>query len=154
MDITPASAVQVMDSGDLVEIGDDVLGVARQLREIDPSLKLRYSERHEFWAVYQEDRHPITGELLRKQLVTTMKGELLSGPLLERIRKVTSDGYDLAKEVETVERQRKRDLDHQRREERGPALERLAHAIRKDKGLDKLRIAVPKSLVLPPGIAA
>lgn len=145
MDISPASALQVMDSGDLIEIDDDILGVARDLREVDPELKLRYSEDRDVWIVYQERRHPITNELQMRQLVTTCKSPLMPAALLERVRKVASESYDLVAEVERVEKRSKRAHAHKQREERGPALERLAHALRKDLHMDQARIYVPRS---------
>lgn len=142
MDISPASAVQVRESGDLIEISDDVLGVARDLRELDPSLRLRYSESHNFWAVYQVEHHPLTQELLRKQLVTTCK-DALDPRLVERVRKVMDPNYDLAGELERLEKQSKTDLAHQRREDLGPKAERLAHAMRKDTLRHHRHIFVP-----------
>jgi hypothetical protein len=153
MDISPASALQVMDSGDLIEISDDILGVARDLREIDPELKLRYSEDQDIWVVYQERRHPITGELQMRQLVTTQRSPLMPAALVERVRMVTNEGYDFVAEMERAEKKAKRDHEHELREARGPALERLAHAMQKDLGYDQGRVFVPRALELPPGVA-
>jgi hypothetical protein len=143
MDISPASALQVMDSGDLIEISDDILGVARDLREIDPELKLRYSEDQDFFVVYQERRHPITNELQMRQVVTTMKPPLMPAALVERVRKVTSESYDLVKELDAVQKRAKRDHEHAMSEARGPGLERLAHAMRKDLGYNQRRVFIP-----------
>jgi hypothetical protein len=139
-----ASAVQVSDAGELVEVSDDVLGIARDLREIDPSLHLRYSEKQDIWIVFQLENHPITGEELKKQLVTT--SQTLNPEIVERVRKITSDSYDLVGELEQIEKQKKRDARHALRESLGEKGEKLAWALRKDTHRDQRRIFVPNGL--------
>ena len=142
--IISASAVQESDAGELVEVGDDVLGIAQDIREIDPSLKLRYSERQDFWAVYQEECHPLTGEVLKKQIVTTSK--VLTPELVERVRQVTNPSYDFIGEVEKLEKQRKADARPALRESIGEKAEKLAWAMRKDTHRDQRRIFIPNGL--------
>jgi hypothetical protein len=132
-----------MDSGELVEVSDDVLGIATDLRNLDPNLRLRYSEKQEVWLVYQVEHHPLSNEPLRKQLVTTSVE--LNPQLVMRVQKVMNPSYDLAGELEKIDAQQKRDIAHARREEIGPKAERLAHAMMKDKALDQRRIFVPGS---------
>lgn len=152
MTISPASVAEVTDAGDLVLIGDDVLNVARDIadigRERGTTLRLRYSDSRDVSIVHQEERHPMTGELLRKQLVTTMKGAP-DPRLVERVREVTSPQYKFLSEIEKVERQAKLDAKHARHEEIGVIAEKLAFAMRKDTHRDQRRVFIPRGIELP-----
>lgn len=153
MEISPASIVQVSDNGGLVEVDDDVYGLARQLRELDPELKLRYSQRHDFWAVYQEQRHPVTGELTRKQLVLTDQSPLKPAAIMDRMRQIVNGHYDLDADARRIEAEGKREKKHQMREELGEKAARLQHAFAKDLGHRTRRAFIPRSLELPPGVS-
>lgn len=132
VDIEPASVAQVRRGlgGHLVLIEEDVQDIARDLQRIDPSLFLFFSPDEEFWVVMQK-----VGD--EEQLVTTTRD--LDRRLVDRVRQVCSPGYDLIGELERLEAQAERDADHARRESLGDGAERLAHALRKDLGLDNSR---------------
>lgn len=139
MEIRPASLAQVQRArnGQMVQIDNDVLGVAQQLKEIDEGLHLRYSEAGGYFVIYYVDPEKKT-----EYMVSTMQE--LDPRAIERMRQISSSSYDLIKEVEKQEAQAEKDRDHQIRENAGPVAERLAHAVRKDLG-DTSRIFVPGS---------
>lgn len=110
--------------GRVVEVDSDVFDVAKRLKEVDPSLGLRWSEAGEYFVVYQEmpdgSRH----------LVTT--SQTLTPAIVDRVREVASPDYDLAAEIEKREREADAEMDQRVHEHLGEVGERLAHAIRKD----------------------
>lgn len=126
MDLEPASIAQVKmtSKGRVVEVDSDVFDVAKRLKEVDPSLGLRWSEAGEYFVVYQEmpdgSRH----------LVTT--SQTLTPAIVDRVREVASPDYDLAAEIEKREREADAEMDQRVHEHLGEVGERLAHAIRKD----------------------
>ncbi len=109
--------------GSWVEVDDDVGGVARDLREIDPGLCLRFSEVGEYFAIYHDDGQ-------RESLVLTTKE--LDARVVERVRRIDSRDYDYARELDKQDALAEKDRAHENREKVGPIAERLAHAIRKD----------------------
>lgn len=128
MELEAASLSQIRmgKNGRVVEIDNDVLGIAKQLLEIHPSLRLRYSEAGEYFVVYQ------ILEGGKQHMVTTALE--LDGRLLDRVREVASEGYDFLSEIERREAKVQADHDHRIREQIGEGGERLAHAIRADMG--------------------
>jgi len=127
VDLEPASIAQVkmMKDGRVLEIDDDVSGIAKQLAEIHPSLKLRWSEPGEYFVVFQETeegRHLVTTSLTCDQR------------LVDRLREVTAEGYDLAYEIEKREAEAKAVHEAKISDQVGEVGERLAHAIRADLG--------------------
>ncbi len=125
MEIRPASIAQVRASKDgrNVLIEDDVLDVAKRLAEIDPDLRLRWSERGEHFTVYQQ-----LGDT--EKLVLTSKE--MTPAIVERIRQIAHPSYDFAGELDRMDDQADKDADHAFAEKVGPYGERMAHAIRKD----------------------
>ncbi len=128
MEIAPASLAQIVKGRDgrYIEIEDDVQSVAGELRELDPSLHLRYSESGRYFVVYQklEDGS--------EQLVTTAKQ--LDKRLVKKVRRLVHASYDLAEELERGDAEADREAERRFSEDLGPAAERLRHAVRKDIG--------------------
>jgi hypothetical protein len=135
MDIEPASLTQIARGrdGKVVAIDDDVSGIAQQLKEIDPQLKLRYSEAGEYFAVYHDGPE-------ESYLVTT--AQELDGRILQRIRKVASGRYDYVAELDALDARAERERDRAFSEQMGEAHQQLKHALQKDLG-SKPKIYVP-----------
>lgn len=133
IEIEPATLGQVKRSsrGQLVEITQDVTNVAQQLRDIDPDLKLLFDEVQHFYIVRHDVARPDGS--VDENLVLTSKQ--LGAHIVERVRQIASAGYDYVRELERMEDQARRNREHAERERRGPILEELAHALRKDLGL-------------------
>ena len=137
MDIKPASLAQVQRSrtGKLIQIDDDVLGIAQQLHEIDENLHLRYSEAGEYFVIFHTDPETKTEHFVLSSVD-------LNPQIVERIRQISSNSYDFVKEIEKQEAQAERDNDHRIREQSGDIAERFFHARRKDLGITS-KIFVP-----------
>lgn len=138
MELQPASIMQVHQArnGRVVVVTDDVGSVCQQLREIDPGLRVRYSEDGGFFAVYHQDEH-------KEYLVLT--AQELDGRVVDRVREISSPGYDYAKALEDGERRRKADHEAKLREMVGEVGERLYHAIGVDTGRVK-PVTVPREV--------
>jgi hypothetical protein len=123
----------------MVQIDDDVQGVADALHGIDSHISLRFSEAGNYFVIQWKDDH-------ESYLITTAQD--LDQRIVKRVEKIYHDvrqpGYSFAGELEKAEAKNKAEMDHEASEARGPALERLAHAMRADLGYDKQRVFIPE----------
>lgn len=142
MDITPGSVSQVRRAlqGGMVEIHSDVTEVAQRLVEIDPSLRLRFSEAQGVFVVFEVQQRPDGSE--EEHLVTTSRE--CDQRLVNRILELSDPAYDFAGELERLEEQAEKDNEHAYRERTGETVERLRHAMRKDLGINTDRAFIPK----------
>lgn len=140
IEIEPASLTQVLDGydGTFYEITDDTVNVARDLRAIDPSLHLRYSRRGRHYVVYQLIELDDGGR--KEHLVTTALE--CDQRLVRRVREITHPSYDLAADLDRVEREGRAARDNALVRGLHENGDRLAHAARQGFGL-KDRIFVP-----------
>jgi hypothetical protein len=144
MEIQAASVDQMAQARDgrWVAIDADVGSVASLIKEIGDTLgvdfRLHFSERTGIFKVVQ---FMPDGE---EQLVTTATE--LDGRLVNRLREITSESYDLAAEAEKVEEQARKDFEHAQAERIGEVGERLAHAIRTDLGERKTQVTLPRGV--------
>jgi hypothetical protein len=128
--------------GEMVLIENDVQGVANSLAEIDPHLRLRFSEAGEYFVVYwkPDDEPEGNGELVTTALDLDMR-------IVELVRelywKAKQPGYSFADELAAEQERRQAVEGAKFTEEHGEMFERLAHAMRKDLGYDKGRVFVP-----------
>lgn len=138
MEIQPASLFQIRlgRDGRKVWVDSDVGNVAKGLREVDPRLRLQYNERSEIFCVVEVDD---AGE----RLVFT--AQECDGRIVERARKIAHPSYDVAGEMDRIDREADKAIDHAFSEKVGEAGEHAAHALRKDLQA-KPRIVVPKGL--------
>ena len=150
MEIRPATVAQVSKgrSGKYVEIADDVQGISNGLHEIDPHIRLRFSEAGGYFVIYwsetgaaEEDNDPnnttyliFTAQDLDHRIVKRMA---------EVYWKCRRPGYSFADELDKEQERQKKEKDHAFTEAMGDRYERLAHAMRRELGYDKGRIYVP-----------
>jgi hypothetical protein len=129
VEIEPATLAQVRAGRDgrSVLIEEDVFDVARQLKAIDHSLRLRWSESGEHFVVYQL----LESEDVEKLVLTAKE---LSPGIVERVRQITHPSYDYVGEIDRMDKQAEKDKDDRFKEQTGEVGERLAHAVRKDLG--------------------
>ena len=154
MEIAPASVAQIKKgrNGRMVTIADDVQGVVNALSQLDPHLRVRYSEAGGYFVVYwtadpskaEEEDH----EGNTTYLVTTAQD--LDHRLVQRVEEVywkhRQPGYSVAKEQDEIDRKAERDNEHAFTEQRGEMYERLAYAMRRDLGYDKGRVFITKEI--------
>lgn len=141
MEIRPASIAQVAQARDgrMIEIGDDVGNVAKSLQQIDPGLRLRYSEAGEYFVVYWRPDEWDEGD---GQLVLT--AQECDQRIVKRVQEIAQPGYDFAAELERLDEQTRTEKEHEWSERVGETGERLAHALRKDRGYDQSRVFIPE----------
>jgi hypothetical protein len=134
VDITPASIDQVQSDrkGGVRVITADVGDVAKQLRELDRSLVLRYHEHTDHYSVVQMTGDPDSPE----HLVTTCQPVAggVDPRLVGRIRKVIHPSYDVVGELERHNDGVRRDQEREVEEHVGDALEHAAHDFRRMTG--------------------
>lgn len=139
-EIRPASLAQVMEGQDgrMLVVPDDVANVARDLRAIDPSLRLVFSERSEHYVVMQVRELP--DGRTQETLVTTALD--CDQRLVERVRKVTHPSYDLAAELAKGPQRQERARRERLNDQIEAGADKLVHSLRKDHGI-RDRIFVP-----------
>lgn len=132
IEVQAASLAQVTKGkgGRTIVIDEDVAGIARDLRAVHPDLRLGYNERGEYFVVYQLDREAATGNVTGEHLVTTAVE--LDQRLLRRVEQVVHPSYNLADEIDRLDKEIDADNARKHHEVAGEKAERLAHAIRKD----------------------
>jgi hypothetical protein len=144
MEIRPASLAQITRArgGQLVQIDDDVQGVATALAEIDPHLRLRFSEAGGYFVVYYLPDQWEEGEGYE-----ITKAQDLDHRLVHHVREVwhrcQQPGYSFAAELDAAEDKARADADYAFEQENGELMERMAHALREGAGHNKQRIFVP-----------
>lgn len=145
IEISPTNVAQIHRTrvGKNVLIDDDVQGIARDLREIDESLKLEFDPYEELYIVFQDVEEPDGSRT--EHLVTTWSIEL-NGPLdkrlVHRMRQIAAEGYDYAAELERVDREAQAAADKRFEEQFEPVADKLGWALLKDLG-EQPRIFVP-----------
>lgn len=133
MEVQPATLAQVkrLRDGRMIAVDDDVGGVAKDLRAIGRSLRLRYSESAEVFVVYEV--HENNDGSVDEHLVTT--AQECDQRLVARVRQIADEDYDYAGELDAIQKQKDRDQASHFHDQVGEIGERLAHAIRKDLSL-------------------
>jgi hypothetical protein len=132
-------------NGRMILISHDVGGVAAQLREIDPGLRVRFAEAGDppYWVVYHEQENA-DGSITHTLVLTAQAHQTNTGVwtgldqrVVDRVREIDAhgrSGYDFAAEVEKQNRQAHENRRAEFRRKVEPITEQAAHAVRKDLG--------------------
>lgn len=142
IEIEPADFTQFVKgrNGQMIEIPDDVGGVAAGLRRIDHHLRLRFSEKGGYFVVYWK---PDASEPGDGYLVFT--AQELDARIVKRMEEVhhrcTTGNYSFIGELEAREKEAANQADHEWTEAHGEMFEKLAFAMRKDLGYDQSSIS-------------
>ena len=133
MEIQPLSIDQFQrdKDGKQVLIQSDVGNVAIDLQKLDKRLVLRVTESGGF-VVFRREQRP--NGAVKEELVTTATE--LDQRIVKRVEKIMSERYDLAGELDRLDIEAEKAIDYKRTEEISIAGERLAHALRKDLGVE------------------
>lgn len=142
MEIKPATLTQITRARDgrMVLIDDDIGNVAHDLHEIDPGLRLRYSEAGRYFVVYWQEDGEEDGN---GHLVLT--AEECDQRIIQRVKEIMRESYDYVAELDKLEEQKQKDADYKLSQQVGEASERLAFALRKERQV-KNRAFVTRSL--------
>jgi hypothetical protein len=145
-EIEPATIEQIRRGrdGKLHLITEDAGGIAKRLKEIDPRLHLRYSEKGEYYVVYAREEQDPPGTGYMVATYQKLDGRIIKD--VERIKWLNErPGYSFADELEkkNAEAEAKREADFS--EQIKMNAEELAFAMRKDLGM-KTKIAVSKDI--------
>lgn len=141
MRIEPASfdQIRIAADGGMVTIPAEYGGVAADIAQLDPCLKLRFSKSSECFVVFRVHRH---GEPCRDDDPERTEELVLSAVecddrIVKRLQYIDPQGrggYDYAAEVERATLDAHRHRRESFAERMGDTAERTAHALRKDLG--------------------
>lgn len=142
MQIQPVSVdvVRAGKQGRWEIVDRDLTDVAKQVKQIHPSLELHRFERTGHYSVIQ--RLDNGGENLVATCEPIPGGAPHPG-LVEMVRKVVSAAYDPVDEIEKAHAKAQRDIAHESRERVGPKLEKAHDQFRRMTGENQSRIFVP-----------
>jgi hypothetical protein len=129
--------VRAGKNGRLVRIDDDIFDIAKRLREIHPSLGLDWNDTAGYFRVTQALHDG------SKHVVLTCRE--LTPALVDRVRKITHHDYDVADELDRMDREYDKDRESRLTEQTGEMGERLHQALRKDMGF-KPRVFLPRGV--------
>lgn len=147
MEIRPASLAQMAKgrNGHMVEIQDDVQGVANSLAAIDPHIRLRFSEAGGYFVAYWL---PDDGEEGDGYLITTAQD--LDMRLVKRIEEVywrcRQRDYSYAGEIDKTEVKAQAQKDHEWAQKNGELVERLAYALREGTNRNQHKAYIGKEI--------
>ncbi len=130
--------------GRMIQIENDVQGIAADLRRIDSHFRLRWSERGEYFVVYWRPDGADEGD---GYMVTTAKE--LDKRLVKRVeeihhRVINDPAYNVAVEADKFDAEKKAHAEYEREQKMGEKHEKLRHALRKDLDLNKDTIILPR----------
>lgn len=131
-EIQPARVDQIRAGagGREIVIDADVGGVVKQLREIDPAFRVRYSEAGDYFVVYCQDEG---GDPYMVATYQELDARVVSN-IREIVYRNRQPGYSYAAELERMNADADRRREQRFSEQIGERAERLAHAVRKDLG--------------------
>lgn len=151
VEIKPGQIAQVtkaMRSGKPIVVDDDVQGVANDLHQIDPGLRLEYEPFEDVWVVKYV--HLTADGEVRERLVSTFQE--CDQRIVARMREINRPGYDFPAELDRLEREAEAQRDYEFGQKVGPIGEKLAWALRQDLGRHEIpntrvsRAVVPKAI--------
>lgn len=136
MDVDPITVDQLKQTknGRWIVIEGDVGNVAVDLRTLHPDLRLKVSEANGVFIVSQLDRNN-AGEIVGDHLVTT--AQECDQRLVERVRMLIDPSYDLVAEIDRLDTEADKKREYEFHQMMGDQGERLAHALRAERGVNK-----------------
>jgi hypothetical protein len=140
LDLEPPRAslgqLQLTNKLEMRRVDDDVLGVAKSLKRIDPGLQLMYDEGQGIFVLYWKGLRPSTpggpAELHEDLVCAVTELDQRLVKLIERIDAQGRGRADLETELRRLEQRRDAEQDAKRMDATGDGGERLLHALRRD----------------------
>jgi hypothetical protein len=146
-EIEPATIEQIRQSkdGKMHVITQDAGGIAQRLREIDPRLHLRYSERGQYYVVYAREENEPPGSGYLVATYQELDGRILKD--IERIKWLNEQpDYSYADELEKKHELAEAARQYEFSQKIAENAERLAWAMRKDLGYTDNKAFVNKDI--------
>jgi hypothetical protein len=128
---------------EMVPVEDDVLGVVKHLKSIDPGLKMFFDFGQEIFVLYHEGLNE-QGHVVDRLVGAYKELDQRIIKLIERIDAQGRGRQDLATELEKLEAQKDREQRHEQMERVGELGEELHFALRKDLGFANSRAFMNK----------
>ncbi len=150
-ELAPANFAQVRlgKNGRMVTIDSDVGGVVKQLKEIDPRLHVRWSEKGDYFVIYCREEHEPEGTGYAVLYVPELDGRVVKA-IQEIAWKNRQPGYSLGKELDAVEDKAEKDRQEKFSKQIAENAELLAWAMRKDLGDTSYKAFIPKDIPSAP----
>lgn len=154
MEVRPATLAQVSQArnGAFVQVDDDVQGVANGLHEVDPHIRLRFSEAGGYYVIYWTEDPNVAEEddVDGNSTYLIFTAQDLDHRIVKHMEEVywrcRQPGYSFASELDKAEAEGKKQESHEWSERHGEMFEKMAYAMRKDLGYDQSRIFVPEGV--------
>jgi hypothetical protein len=127
--------LQLTNRLELIRVENDVLGVAEQLKRIDPGLVLTFDKGQKIYLLHHEGFND-RGEWVENFIGAYTELDQRIVNLIERIDGQGRGRHDLARELDRLEAQKEREREQQFSETMGERAELLRHALRKDLGAE------------------
>lgn len=143
-EIEPASIEQIKAgrNGKMHLITEDAGGIAKRLREIDPRLHLRFSERGGYYVVYAREENEPEGTGYMVATYQKLDARIVKD--LEQIKWLNQQpDYSYADELEKKHELAKAAQEYEFSQKIGENAERLAFALRKDLGYAHDSVFIP-----------
>ena len=146
-EIEPARIEQIRmgQNGKMHMITADAGGIADRLREIDPRLHLRYSEKGEYYVVYAREENDPPGSGYMVGTYQELDGRIIKD--LERIKWLNQQpDYSYADELEKQNLKAEAIREYEFSQKIAENAERLAFALRKDLGYAGDKAVITKDI--------
>lgn len=132
VEVKPASISQMQKVGnDWIEVQKDLGEIAAELKKLDRRFVLYHSPHHQIYKITVRETN---WNGTKEYLVTTTKH--LDRRLINRIQMIMSNDYNYSAELAKQDEKADRDREYAFEQKMAANSEQLAHAIRKDLGLN------------------
>lgn len=131
-EVRPASLSQVLRGRDgrMIVIDDDVCNIVADLQRIDPRFRVSYvPDGHCYWvwlAIQDKDGRPA------RHFVSSVNGDAFDRRVVAMAERITHESYDVAADMERVQREAERLAAEKRRRPIEENADRLHWAMRRD----------------------
>ena len=146
-ELQPISLNQIYHGkrGQVIEIEEDVLDIVKQIKQVDPTLHVRWSEKGNYFVVYCRLDHEPEGTGNVVLMVPELDQRVVTS-IQKAAWEQNQDGYSLADALEAQDKEADEERDAEFTEQIAERAERLAYAIRQDLNMEKPTITVTNDL--------
>lgn len=132
--------------GNMIEVDADVLNVVKDIKQIDTTLHVRWSQAGEYFVIYCREPHDPPGRgysVLHTPILDQRVVELLQKAAWEQ----RQEGYSLADVLDKKDKEADKAQEYKFSQQIGERAEQLAYALRHDLGkMDTSRAVITKDI--------